>query len=224
MLVRVFLLSLALAACAEPEVQDLIECGARTTEVDGVCVGDEPIEPDPVTLEAFLDTLEPCDAPESGDGRLDLLLGCADDVCARTLLREVNANMGEEADCEQPYLANPEFLECSWSNGTSTLLYDPDADGIPNDNAIVNGVNVAPTFDGTTLDGLGIGERVTCIIEKLGTPDALTLVETKEGWHIEQAAWDAAGVQVYDGGTSYPRVFDGRIDRLGMYGAVDPET
>lgn len=223
MIARIALLALALTACGNAGIDDGLECGDWTTEVDGICVGDEPIEPDPVTMESLLDAMEPCDAPETGDGRLDLDAGCADDVCAGGFVGTINAAMGEEARCIQPYPGVAEYLECTWSNGAVGGVYDLDGDGVPGEDALVLLVIVEDDFDGTTADGFGIGDRVSCLVDSLGAPDELSFVQTKQGWFATTADWYASGVSMADG-LSASEEPDGTFDRITLTPAEDPET
>ena len=197
---------------------DELVCGPRTSEVDGVCVGDRQEEPEPgpgpSLEEALLAEAATVDCPGEGDGRLDLEAGCIEGACAGDPLSSFDQAFGTEALCVELVEGFPEYLECGWGNGVSVTGFDFDLDGELDEAPFI--VSVDEPYDGSTADGVGLGGEAWCAVQSLGMPDELEIGEWSRGWRLISASWNASGVYLRDrtGKNNEP---DGYIDSFTIY-------
>ena len=203
------LMMLGLAGCAG----DALLCGASTTELDGTCVGEPPPD-DPATVEAALDALPDCE-PALGDGRLDLGRGCADEVCVRTSVSEISRAMDEVPECEPD--SGTSLLRCRWSNGVAGLFPDIYGNGQVYPGAEAYWLEIGPAFDGTTEQGIGVGQGFRCFTEALGRPDRATLGGGPAELTLHEMSWHRAKLTAGDDSPEEPDL-DGIISELTISG------
>ena len=185
---------LAVIACDPGSV----ECGEYTEEVDGACEQVSP--PAPTLADAYIE-LGDCPGLAPGDGRIDLELGCADEVCSGRDFHETEAAMGGDAVCT----GNSSVLRCTFANGAMVTVEDEDLDGEP-DPGPIGWVRLGPAFDGTTTSGLGVGVEMRCFVDQLGTPVSGSVIPSGDTWFVDRATWSEPAAWALDR--------DGRPDRL----------
>lgn len=165
---------------------------------DGMCYRDA-VEAD---LDALSVVVAAC-SPGATDGALDILAGCADDVCVGMSLTEVEAAWGAAAACDED--------DCQWSSGLEVQL----------DGAEVVELVVRAPWTGGTTDGLGPGATMGCFLEAYGQPDHIDAWRDDGGsLELWAASWFTHGVLVFD---EDALLGDGdqRVDTLFIEGAGD---
>ncbi|MFK7927726.1 MAG: hypothetical protein AB8H79_06040 [Myxococcota bacterium] len=203
-----WVLGLCLIGC------DDSSCGAHTTEVGGVCVGEANAEPFVYsTIDEVIAGESPCDGAVSGT-ELDLEARCVGQVCiGETLAQAVQAGSPEPL-CEVERLG---VAMCEWVPGAFTLFPDSDGDGQPDRrDAPIWRIELNTRYQGTTASGLGIAESASCFVDRLGPPEQYLLSRTPDGrWLVGSASWNGGEVVVEDGVAPYLINYaDGVLDRI----------
>ena len=189
-------------------------CGAYTTEVDGVCVGEAP-PPEPVAPTALevLQADQGC-APMLAGEDLDLAGGCVEGVCVGDELDAAKAVFGDGLSCTG---YAPGVLRCIWDGSIVVRVLDDDLDGQPNDGkAALAAIEIRPTYAGSDPDGLGMKAPAMCFIDSLGPPETLVVGRAYDGrWLTAQATWDGGRIEILDGVLPFVvGEVDGSLDRI----------
>ena len=173
-----------LLACVEPDA-----CAdGSATQADGTCSPEAVVPAQRVpSVEELLDALPACDVA-TGDGRIDLDAVCADPICGGMTYAEMNDALGEGGACESiedPFTPGEVYSACSWSAGFTASFDDEDRDGAPDAESIIFGFDVTLPYEGTSLEGLGVGVALSCFVDALGVPDTLST----EGNAVSRLLW-----------------------------------
>lgn len=167
----------ACVTCPEGQVADqngfCVADGTSTGEGgDGLVEWEE--------LYASWPTCEPLTAGTS----LDLVTGCASDVCVGMTLAEATEILGTPS-CEGD--------TCEWTNGIAA-----DFDGTPQDGTLIEQLVVDDPYQGADGDGLGLGAGLRCFAEVFGPPTAVDFWGADGTYAPWGVFWAEAGLHVFD--------------------------
>lgn len=190
-----------------------VPTGDTGTPTDGTSsTTDEPAE-----LEDVLDTLPRCRDDGNGDGDLDLVRGCAGGVCAGDDVEVVLAVHGEPLGCESTYFESDGYrfgqLDCSWGDGIGASFGDDDFDGIPDPGRPAIALDLRAPYAGTTSDGLGLGDEVSCFVEAEDPTSVLFLVQGRD-WHPTYLGFGRYAITDYADNETGAWLPDGKVDGL----------
>lgn len=186
------------------------ECGeGQRPTSDGGCAdipGGEDVE--------GYDALPACTLLEPGS-RIEVDAGCADGACDGETYDAIVASLGEEGECET--LSG--FAFCQWQEGGLTSLFtDDDGDAVPDTGATAAGIHLAPPYDGTTEDGLGVGVSMRCWLDVYGWTDEVEYLTIDGAASITELWWPDRGLFVDDFSPAEGEAPDGYADALSLFG------
>lgn len=191
------------------------------------CVGnvivDDPVEEpvdtdvtaDPPSVEDLLAALPTC-VPREADGRLDLVTGCADEVCVGMTAGAIQDAFGEGECAGAP--GYPGFVSCYWRAGLTITFADRDLDGVLDEDAVNEGMYVYAPYAGGTTAGLGSGASMSCFVDELGEPDRVEFASGPNGYQPASLYWVDWGFGVFDEYTVDDYGQDGVSDYLYIAG------
>lgn len=201
-----------LLACGSEE----IACREGTTlAADGHCYP-PLLERDP-RLEDLIASWPACE-PTPGPDTIDLVGGCASQVCAGMTYDEMVAEIGP-GDCQTTNF-DARQVYCTWEQlGIDGLFRDTNEDEVPNEDAETDRIHVFRPSTAATIDGLGVDATLSCYFDVLGNPEILQYVDAGGTLLPEAFIWDRYGLRAYDetaaGGVARP---DGYVDEIYLYG------
>lgn len=183
-----------------------------------------------VTVEDVLADLPACE-PTTADGRLDIVSGCAGEICPEITAEEAVALLGEP-DSVITFLSEYDgyafsLVVYTWDSGIELVFDDEDQDGVPDPGVDAGYVDVLLPWEGGTTDGLGLWASVSCFVDALGAPDSIDFTNTDTGFALTYAHWSSSGISIRDelqnkdgpdGSYGEP---DGLVDEIVLYGG-DP--
>jgi len=160
------------------------------------------------------DTLPDCDRLPVG-GEIDFVRGCIEGACVNQTLAELEANLGEPAQCEN---AGTGSVRCSFRGDTvSVLLEDSNNDSVPDDPAEeVFGLHVDEGYTGSSASGLGMGVSLRCYLEDF---IAINEVITNDVDGVDQivTVWFDNPSMFVDDAVLFDG-YDGYVSDLSVYG------
>ncbi len=197
------LLLTLLAACSCPE---------GTVEApSGECL--QPADHAESQEEAL--ALLPDCVPLTPSDRLDIEAGCADGVCAGSSFAENNASFGEAGSCDHGLLED-DYLYCNWGEDVYAFYDDADNDGVPDGDDTSLGIFIHDSWDGSDVDGLGIGVSFTCFMDALGEPSDIDYhVDDRGYYYVADMDWSDLGL--YVNGELFDH--DGKAWHMSLFGA-----
>ncbi len=173
----------------------------------------------PSTIGGVLDTLPACELI-AADGRLNVISGCADDVCVGRTHDEIAELMGGAGACEPSADGAPSVV-CTWEGVIEVTFSDLDEDMEADKGDLAQAVSVHGIYDGGTTDGLGIGASSSCFLQLYGDPDLATWQLVYDHYVLVEATWTGWGLTLIDDDGPPGEVDpDGIVDRIIVSGAL----
>lgn len=211
----IFALLIALG-CSDAD-PDAPVCRAGTTlEADGHCY--PPMPSFPPSVRDAVEALPACE-PAGGIGEIDVARGCAGGACAGMRYVEWVDALGDSATCATAS-HDARFVYCTWAElGVDGLWRDEDQDRSPDPAARTDRIHLFGPHVGATPEGAGIGSNLACLVDELGLPDRMNVVNVAGQLMIRELVWDGFGVFAYDlGDDDRSGLPNGYLDRLYLYG------
>jgi hypothetical protein len=161
----------------------------------------------------------PACAPVVDDGRIDLVLGCVDEMCVGTSYATAIDTIGVEPTCTAQ-VDDASLLDCHWDQQIWTTVADLDLDGRPDEDYFLQEIAIRNGFEAGTNEGLGVGASTSCFVDLFSLPERMIWEKTSEGYALTDAEWLGWGLRTLDNdGPPGSLVPDGVVDELVFSGA-----
>ena len=163
---RLLLLTIATASLAA-------SCNSGCDEGEVLTASGECVEGEFETAEWLDDVLDGFLVRECLDrdatGLLDFAGACAYGGCRGDTYQELRDAWGIDVECRFIDVSGDPFVACQWGNGLG-MHFDDDGSVNPDPTDPGRAFTVEAPFRETTVDGIGIGSSMGCLVERYGQP------------------------------------------------------